>query len=73
MTENVRMFTAKQAATYLSTLSGRKPGEVQVNPETVRRAYRAGRLRGVKDGLAPGSPVRYTKADLDAYFASRVA
>ena len=65
--DSVRMFTAKQAAEYLN-----------VNPESIRRAYRrfaSGEpkgLKGIKDGLAPGGPVRYTKADLDAYRASRV-
>ena len=72
MTENVRMFTVKQAAEYLSKLSGRDPSEVQINPESVRRYYRSGQLKGTKDGLAPGSPVRYTKTDLDEFFKSRV-
>jgi excisionase family DNA binding protein len=60
-TENVRMFTAKQAAAYLGICA-----------ESVRRAYRRGDLPGIKDGLAIGGPVRYTKSDLDAYRALRV-
>ena len=61
MTKSVRMFTAAQAATYLGVCT-----------ESVRRAYRRGALKGVKDNLAQGSPVRYTGEDLDAYRQSRL-
>lgn len=67
------MFTVAQAAEYLGVCG-----------ESVRRAYRryedqqAGKaggppgLRGIKDRLAVGSPLRFTQADLDAYRQSRV-
>lgn len=61
MTTSVRMFTAVEAAAYLG-----------VCRESVLRPYRAGKLIGEKDGLAPGAPVRFRQDDLDTYKASRV-
>jgi excisionase family DNA binding protein len=55
-----RLLTVEQAAKRL-----------KVNPETIRRAIRAGKLPAIKDTLHAGSPFLISAPDLDAFAASR--
>lgn len=56
-----RLLTVEQAAKRL-----------KVNPETIRRAIRAGRLRARKDTLHAGSPYLISAPDLDEFAGKRM-
>lgn len=71
-TKSVRTFNRTEAAAYLSAKAGRKKGETQVHPITVWRAYHRGDLKGTRDMLAKGGPIRFRQDDLDAFYESKV-
>lgn len=56
-----RTFGTNAAAAYLG-----------VHRDTLLRAYRAGKIKGVRDTLRPGSPIRFWKEDLDGYAAAKL-
>jgi len=55
-----RWLTVEQASKQLS-----------VHPETVRRAYRRGELAGRRNRLAPGGPLLFSQADINAFARAR--